>query len=519
MQHHRFRAAMCALATLAHPAIASGETLADALADAYANNPRLGSARAQLRAIDETLVQAGAPYRLNASLEASTQWARQRFENTSGVFVPNRSDGTTVTLSASQILYNGGRTAAQVSAAEAEVLGGREELRRVENDILFEVIDAYASVLRDQHIVAIRQRSVDAFGRQVEQSKARRRGGDLTLTDIGQAEAQLALSQVSLDQAKFDLQSSRARYAVVVGRNPGSLDPMPLLPMIPQNAEEAFRQAQALSPTLQQALMAERSASARVAAERAESLPVVSLNGGIGYSGPPDLGGRDVGKVWNAGVNVRVPIIQGGIVKSRVRQAKAVREQVSFDAESVRRTVNQQVQNAWNQTVTAAAQLRSGEEAVRAASISSEGSRKEYREGFRSTFEVLNEEQRLLDASVIVEQARYRQVSGQAQLLASIGNLEVGRVMTAMPIYHPAAVAKKRSRLDGSRLLEPAAKLVDAALKPSGTIKPSKPVQRATVADIKPRELLNAETLTDLKAATLQESLPATQASCALPRC
>ncbi|WP_188062721.1 TolC family outer membrane protein [Sphingobium sp. KCTC 72723] len=519
MQHHRFRAAMCALATLALPGIAGAETLADALADAYAKNPRLGSARAQLRAIDETLAQAGAPYRLSASIDASTQWARQRFENASGVYMPNRSDGTTITLSASQLLYNGGRTAAQVSAAEAEVLGGREELRQIENDILFEVIDAYASVLRDQHIVAIRQRSVDAFGRQVEQSKARRRGGDLTLTDIGQAEAQFALSQVSLDQARFDLQSSRVRYAVVVGRNPGPLEPTPPLPLIPQNAEDAFRQAQVLSPALQQALLAERSASARVAAERAESLPVVSLNGGIGYSGPPELGGRDVGKVWNAGVNVRVPIMQGGIVKSRVRQAKAVREQVSFDAETTLRTVNQQVQNAWNQTVTAAIQLRSGEEAVRAASISSEGSRKEYREGFRSTFEVLNEEQRLLDASIIVEQARYRQISGQAQLLAAIGNLEAGKMMTAMPIYRPGDATKKRSKIDGSRLFEPVAKIFDATLKPSGTIKPGKPVQRARAPALQPHDLLNVETLKELKAATLQESLPTSQPSCMQPRC
>jgi len=451
---------------------AFAETLAEALAAAYVDNPTLRSARAQLRVADEALVQAGGPYRMQMDVEATTRWARERFENAQGNFVPARSDGSQITLSASQILFNGGRTAAQVSAAQSDMLAQREALRETENAVLLEVVDAYASVLRDRQIVGIREQSVAAFDRQVQAASARRRAGDLTRTDTAQAEAQRALSRVSLQQARLDLENSRGRFAAVVGHNAAQLDPIPSLPLLPENADAAFRQAQLTSPAVQRAFLLERSASARVSSERAESMPTVRLNGAVGYSGPPDLTGRNSGGIWNAGVTLRLPIMQGGVVQSRVRQAKALREQASFDNAATQRATNQQIQSAWNQAVAATAQQAIANDAVNAASVSAEGSRKEFLEGFRSTFEVLNEEQRLLDARVVLEQAKYRMVFGKAQLLATLGLLEAARLMDGITPYNPVQVAKSSKTINGSGLLEPIASAVDKAVRPSGQISP-----------------------------------------------
>lgn len=475
MSMQRFCLGVSALILSAFPIVCRGETLADALADAYVSNPNLRAARAQLRAIDEDVVQAGAAYRLTMSVEISSQWARQRIEASNGRFVPTRSDGAQILLSATQILFNGGRTASQVSSAEAQRLAGREQLRQAENDILFEVIDAYASVLRDQEVLKVRQQSVEAFGRQVDASRARRRSGDLTLTDTSQAEAQLNIAQVSLEQARLDLQSSRARFAAVVGRNPAALEPIPALPAIPSNAEAAFAQARQTSPALQRAIMLERASSARVSRERSESMPIVSVDGGIGYSGPPELNGDDFGRIWNGAVRVRIPIMQGGVVRSRVRQAEALREQASYDALATERAVLQQLQFSWNQAVTAIAQQRASAEAVRAATISSEGSRKEFREGYRSTFEVLNEEQRLLDAKVIYEQAKYRDISARAQVLSTLGLVQGDMILEGVDLYD----APRRSHVDGSRIFEPISRLLDEVGKPSGKISPQPSLQRA----------------------------------------
>ena len=120
-------------------------------------------------------------------------------------------------MSITQLLSSGGRTAAQVSAAEADVLSGRERLREVENSILFEVVDAYVSVLRDQQLVAIQTRAVENYERQVAQNRSREAEGDLAMTDVAQARAQMLIIRAALAQSLASLQQSRSRFAAVVG--------------------------------------------------------------------------------------------------------------------------------------------------------------------------------------------------------------------------------------------------------------------------------------------------------------
>lgn len=463
----RIMGSIAASATLVLSVSAHGESLAEALVNAYVDNPNLRSARAQLRSVDERLVQAGAPYRLNLEVNASSRWSREQVEVAKEVFVPRRSDGAQVVLSASQLLYNGGRTASQVSAAEAEVLAAREELRQSENGILLEVVDSYASVLRDQEIVRIREAALAAFGRQVEASQARRDGGDLTLTDTSQAQAQFAIAQTSLEEAKLELQNSRARFATVVGHNPQTLEPVQSFPLLPEKIEDAFAQAKLTNPSIQRAAMLEQVASYRVASERAESMPQVSASGDFGYRGPPSFESKDYGTTWDVGVNFRLPLMQGGLVQSRVRQAKALREQASFDTAAVERDVYRQVQGAWNQAVAAVLQQKAGQNAVDAAAISSDGSKKEYREGLRSTFEVLNEEQRYLDAQIVLEQARYRHIVAQAQLLAFMGSLEIDKITLGVT---PPKV-ERPSSINGSVLLQPISQALDQIGRPSRKFK------------------------------------------------
>ena len=136
---------------------AAPETLGQAIADAYRSNPSLEGQRAQLRALDEQIVQAGAAYRLTAGINMTLQYQSQDQRGLLGDFDTARGRAVGASLTASQILLNGGRTAAQVSAAEATVLVGRERLREAENAILLEVVDAFVSVRRDQALVAIQQ--------------------------------------------------------------------------------------------------------------------------------------------------------------------------------------------------------------------------------------------------------------------------------------------------------------------------------------------------------------------------
>ncbi|WP_082463815.1 TolC family outer membrane protein [Sphingomonas sp. Leaf17] len=417
--------------------IAVTETLGQAIADAYRTNPQLEGQRAELRALDEQIVQAAAPYRLNVGVSMSLQYRAQDQRNLVDDFTTNRARTIGATLTASQILLNGGRTAAQVSAAEASVLAGRERLREAENGVLLEVVDAYIAVRRDQALVAIQRGSLDSYGRQVTQAVARERGGDLTRTDIAQAQAQREIIRAQLAQAQANLQSSRGRFAAVVGRNPGDLLAPPPLPGLPPSLDSAFAAVEQESPSLWQAIMATKAGDARIAAQRAERAPVVSLNGGYGYGSVNSYQLRDAGPQASGAVTLTVPLLTGGLIGSRVRAAIADRQQLGFAVETARRAALSNVQNAWNQAVAAEEQMDSGRLATTAAQTALTGVQRGFAEGFRSNFEVLDSEQRLLNAQIVLSNASYAAYAAQARLLATIGRLEAAALDRDVPRYDP----------------------------------------------------------------------------------
>ncbi|MDJ0278962.1 TolC family outer membrane protein [Sphingomonas sp. 2R-10] len=426
---------------------ASGESLADAIVDAYRSNPRLQAQRAELRALDETVIEALSPYRLGAQINGNLNYneRRQRGISTEGFTVfEQRTVG--VALTVNQLLTSGGRTAAQFSAAEADVLSGRERLRELENSTLLEVIDAYVSVRRDQQLIAIQMRAVENYERQVTQNRSREREGDLSRTDVSQAQAQLFLIRAGLAQARANLEQSRSRFATLVGRNPGPLDAEPPLPGVPVASDEAQRLAADDSPVLWQARLAEKASRHRIAAARAERNPTLAAQGSFGYVNPLGFERRDLGRNIGGGITFTMPILTQGVVGSRVRAAIAAQQSAGFQIEDTRRNIAAGVLNAWNQSVTAQEQLRTGLSAIEAAEAAASGVRRGFREGFRSNFEVIDSEQRLLNAQILVVNARYGQYLGQATLLAFIGRLRADALVDAVTPYDPTKNLARQRR-------------------------------------------------------------------------
>lgn len=451
----------------------SSETLPRALADAYRNNPELQAQRAELRALDETVIEALAPYRLGATINGNLGYneRRQRGVSDDGFTIfEQRSMG--ISLNVTQLLTSGGRTAAQVSAAEADVLAGRERLREVENAILLEVVDAYVSVRRDQQLVGIQARAVGNYERQVTQNRSREREGDLALTDVAQAQAQLLIIRAALAQARASLEQSRSRFAAVVGRNPGELAPEPPLPNLPRGSQAAQQAAFEGSPILWQAILTERGSRDRIAAARAERHPTVSVGGTAGYVNPQGFQARDLGSNLGASLNFSMPLFAQGIIGSRVRAAQALQQSAAYRVENTRRTVAAGILNAWNQTVTAQAQLRVGEEAVVAAETALGGVRRGFAEGFRSNFEVIDSEQRLLNAQVLVVNARYSLYAGQTTMLAFSGRLQAAAVLQGVELYDTTANLEVQRR-DQFGPFVPVVRAFDQLVVPTDASRPA----------------------------------------------
>jgi outer membrane protein len=414
---------------------ASAETLQEALALAYQTNPTLLAQRANQRALDESIPQARAAYRPTIDVGIGASYTRT---DVKGVDVTD-VDNASLEVSLSQTLYSGGRIGHSVSAAEANVLAGRENLRAVEQQVLASVIQAYVGVQRDMQILQIRQDNLAVLRRQLDESNARFEVGEITRTDVAQSESRLASSEADLANAQAQLSVSRAAYAAVVGQAPTNLVTPPELPGVPTDFEQALDVGLVENPSIVAADYTLQAAEARVAAARSAYLPQAGLTASYGGSG--DLSQFDLAdrSSLTVGAQISVPLFTGGLNASRVAQAleNANAAKISIDGE--RRGVLQDVSSAFAQVISTKSTVTAGNEAVRAATVAAEGVRQEAQVGLRTTLDVLNQELELRAAQVQLVSAVANAYIAQSSLLAAMGRLEGPNLVPSLEAYDAAA--------------------------------------------------------------------------------
>jgi outer membrane protein len=453
--------ASAAIALLAGlPAAARAETLADALTLAYQSNPTLQQARAQLRALDESDPQARAGWRPTVTVTASDDYERV-FQHP--VISVNQAGAA---LNLSQPIYTGGRTARAVDAADATIAAGREALRASEATVLQSVVQAYEDVLRDQALLAISEKDLAALRSVNDEITAKFVVGTTTRTDVLQIQAQVATSEATIAQARAQLQISRANYVTAVGQNPGQLVPPPPLPQLPADPDAAFAAATADNPALRQATLNEVASRARVAQARAGWLPQLSAGVQLGYTGNNTPASTvDYSKALTAQVTLTVPLYNGDMTGSLVRQAVEQNNSDLIGIEGARRQAVQAVSHAWNQLIAAQQSARSQRAAQAAAELAFIGMREEYRLALRSTLDVLTAEEAVRQAEAAVATADHDAYMAGVNLLAAVGRLEARYLVSGVGIYDPKTNFN-RIRHKGELPYEPLIAGLDSALAP-----------------------------------------------------
>jgi len=422
---------------------ATAESLADAIAAAYQSNPTLQSQRALLMSADEGYVQARAALGPTVSLEGTATHTQTRF----GYLSPTEANNGNVQLTLSQSLYSGGRAALNVSAAEAHIAAAREVLRIAEGNVILAVVQAYADVIRDAAALGVREQNVQVLTDEVKESHAREHAGEITRTDVAQAETQLAGERALLSTSRGQLQVSRAAYATVVGQNPGALDPYPPLPGLPHTIDDAFSRADRDSPELLQARFTEIESEDRVRVARAVNRPTILVGVVAGYSGPiTPFSEQAIQRAVTGQVTVTQPLFTNGLNGSLIRQALDQNTSDKIAIETSRRSVVQTIANAWNQMLVSGDNVAFQRENVRAAQVAFTGMRIEQRAGQRATLDVLITEQNLVNAQLLLLAAQHDQYVAEAALLRSIGRLEGAYLIANLPIYDPAAHLRRVSR-------------------------------------------------------------------------
>jgi outer membrane protein len=434
---------LCLASALA--AQAHAETLADAVAAAYANNPNLEAQRANQRAADENYVQARAGWRPTLSLQAQAFYQESHIPPAALTAFNQpieRNNSGVVQLNFTQPLWTGGRTAAAVTAANADVLQGHEQLRQLEAQVMNAVITAYADVRRDQQALKVQQDNVDLLKSQLNENQSRFDVGDVTRTDVAQSQSRLAGAEAGLASAKAQLEVDRATYAALVGHNPVDLAPEPPLDyLMPANVDDAFTSAEQNSPQLRAQEYAEQASRARIAEARAGRMPNVSFQATGGYDSAPiepfhgSLYHRDA----TATFNVTVPLFTGGATTSRIRQAIEQNNGDRITIETQRRLVLQSITSNWNQLLAARANIGATDQQVHAAEVAFAGMHEEQRVGLRSTLDVLIAAQDLNSARLSQAAARHDAYVATSNILAVVGRLEARNLIPSTPQYDPKA--------------------------------------------------------------------------------
>jgi outer membrane protein len=423
--------------------VSAQESLQRSLARAYGNNPELNAQRANVRAVDELVPQALSGFRPRVTGAADV--GRAYFESVNRA-TPGRARGRTsdaysprgVGLQVDQTLFNGFRTENQTRAAESRVLGARETLRNTEQTVLFNGVTAYMNVLRDTAILNLQRNNVEVIEEQLRQTNDRFRVGEVTRTDVAQSEARLALARANASVAQGNLRASIATFRQRIGVEPKRLNPAnPIENLLPRSLDAAVAMGLREHPAIIAALHGVDSQQLQVKVVEGELLPTIGLSGSLARRWETQSSDTEL---YSASLVARlsVPIYEGGQTYSRVREAKETLGERRIQVDQQRDVVRQAVVASWSSLESIKDQIRSAQAGVRAAETALAGVREEARVGQRTTLDVLNAQQELLNARVTLITAQRDRVVASYSVLASVGRLSARTLALNTVRYDPS---------------------------------------------------------------------------------
>jgi TolC family type I secretion outer membrane protein len=420
---------------------ATAQTLTEALAYAYQNNPQLLAQRASLRATDEEVPQALAGWRPTVNFTAQAGLNRSALSTTSAITGETNTlrgsfESRSVQLEASQPIYRGGRTEAATRQAINTVQAARAQTLSVETDVFLAVVTAFLDVVRDQNLLEVARNNEQVLRKQLEATRDRFRVGEVTRTDVAQAESALAQAIAQRISPEGNLETSRSLYTRAVGHPPGRLIVPSERPALPATREEALELAAANNYSVISAVFTEAAARDNVDFVRGQLLPQVSITGTVSRTNSPSI--QQTGSRTDSAsliAQMTVPLYEGGSVYSQTRAAQQTVGQRRSQVDLARRTAVQTAAQAWERLQSARASIASYVSAVRAAQIALEGTQQEALVGSRTVLDVLIAEQQLFTTQSQLVGAQHDAALAEYTVTSAVGRLIAPALKLPVQIY------------------------------------------------------------------------------------
>jgi TolC family type I secretion outer membrane protein len=403
----------------------------EVLAEVYSRNPELQAARAELRAVDETYAQAFSGFRPVVTADAAVSSSHDE-----GDGFNSHSDPKGVGVGVTQSIYSGGSTLANMKASSNTIKAQRALLHLKEQQVLLEGVAAYLDVLRDQEILRSNRNNVDVLSQRLKESRERLRLGDITRTDVSQAESRLAQATAEKVAAEGFLKSSRAAFEKVSGLTAENLKRPGAKLALPAALDEAQEQGNRLNPAIIFTQYTEQAAQATTRSIQGELYPQVGVDAGLDRTYDP-ISGNDHSTGTAVTLRATLPLYSGGSTASRIRQSKQVESQRRIQIRQAEREVKEQVTNAWTALVSAKAQAEARAAQVEAAGLARKNVKAEAEYGSRTTLDLLDAEQEYRNARVAQAVADHDAQLAAYGLLAAMGRLTAQELGLAAPVYDP----------------------------------------------------------------------------------
>jgi outer membrane protein len=421
---------------------ADAASLTEALAATYTNNPTILAERARLRATDEQVPQALSSWRPTVQFTGSYAYQNTDVSGSS----PDLFTGATglnltqhprsVDLQVAQPIYRGGRTVAATARAENLVRAERSRAVQTEQQAFLDTITAYMNVLRDQALLELSVNNEQVLRRQLEATQDRFRVGEVTRTDVAQAESRLSQARSDRETASGNLEVSRSSYVRVVGEAPGKLTAPAERPALPVNRQEMLDLASTSNPAVMAALFTEAAARDNVRLVRGELLPTISIIGDINRGTDQSI--STPGETATTGsviARLTMPLYEGGSVYSRSREAQETVGQRRSEIDDARRQAVDQATQAWESMQSARARVQALRSQIQAAEIALEGVQQEAEVGSRTVLDILNAEQELFSARTELVRAQRDELVSEFQLTGAVGRLTAVDLNLPVPLY------------------------------------------------------------------------------------
>lgn len=421
---------------------AAAQTLSDALAAAYANNPTLQAERATLRGTDENVPAALAGWRPTVTLSGSAGYTQGNITAPGTNLLGQTVDTTTtqnrdmgaVQAQITENIYNGGGTKAATSQAKNKVMAERANLINIEQQVFSNVVSAYVTVIENQQLLALAINNAQVLKEQLKATQDRFSVGEITRTDVAQSESALAQAEAQVQTARGNLQTAKAQFRAVVGLEPAHLTPPQPLALPVQNKKEVAAYASANNPTVVQAQFNQSAASDGVDIAWSKLMPQLSVQGVL-YKQINQAEANYTSNGAEALLSLTVPLYQGGSEYAAIRQAVQQRENARQEVELQRRTAVQNAEQYWETLVATRATIVSTRAEIAANQIALDGTEREAIVGSRTTLDVLNAQQLLLQSQVSLVQSLANLVTASYNVASAMGRLTARDIGLHVPLY------------------------------------------------------------------------------------